>query len=135
MSARICPICGDASQSTAFAMLEYEAVCTGSGVCQPCAERIANAYSMKHIGKWLTWPNEAAPKPTKAVIPAALRTDVMERDKYRCLRCGTHRSLRVDHIIPESEGGPTDKANLQTLCQPCNSWKATKTIDYRGGGL
>lgn len=69
----------------------------------------------------------------KQTISNALRTQVFERDMYRCLRCSTHINLRADHVIPESQGGPMDINNLQTLCQPCNSWKGTKTIDFRGG--
>ena len=68
------------------------------------------------------------PKPsyTKAVIPAALRTQVFERDAYRCLHCGTHKTLTCDHITPESKGGATTLDNLQTLCKSCNSKKGVK---------
>lgn len=67
----------------------------------------------------------------KIKIGAALRTAVFERDMYRCLRCGDHRNLRADHIRPEVEGGEAVLDNLQTLCHSCNSWKGTKTIDFR----
>lgn len=66
-----------------------------------------NAYRKKHISQ-------------------ALRTKVFERDMYRCIRCGTHLDLCADHIIPESKGGETTEANLQTLCRPCNSTKGVK---------
>lgn len=102
---------------------EYEALVPGAGVCSTCAERIANAYSMRHGGRWLTWPNEPAPKRSKAVIPADLRTAVFERDLYRCVRCSTHLQLTADHIVAEALGGPTSLENLQTLCRPCNSRK------------
>jgi len=62
----------------------------------------------------------------KKTIPAKLRTEVFERDRYRCVKCGTHLDLRADHVIPESAGGPTTLENLQTLCAPCNSKKGTK---------
>lgn len=62
----------------------------------------------------------------KARIPRALAKQVMERDAYRCVTCGTHLDLTCDHIIPESKGGPTTVENLQTMCRPCNSRKGAK---------
>lgn len=78
------------------------------------------------------------PKPasriTKKPIPHRLRFAVFARDDYRCLRCGCEEEhlLRADHVVPESEGGEASLENLQTLCHSCNSWKGTKTIDFRG---
>ncbi|MED5607813.1 HNH endonuclease [Pseudomonas sp. JH-2] len=129
-----CPVCGDDSSRALESMRDYSSLVDGSAVCGGCAERIANAYAMKHGGRWLSWANEPMPKPRKAVISLALRTQVFERDRYRCLRCGTHLALRADHVIPESEGGVTSLENLQTLCAPCNSWKGVKTIDFRVAG-
>ena len=59
----------------------------------------------------------------KKTIPQSLRTKVMEHNLYRCVRCGTHIDLTVDHIHPERHGGTLDLSNLQTLCRPCNSSK------------
>lgn len=70
---------------------------------------------------------DAARAKRKKKIPNSLRTEVFERDEYRCRQCGTHRDLRADHITPESAGGPTTLENLQTLCARCNSIKGTKT--------
>lgn len=132
---RQCPLCGDSGPSVHNAIVEYEVHVPGAGVCAECADRIANAYSMKHSGQWLTWPNRSVPttKTKKVSISRSIRTKVFERDQYRCLRCGTHKSLRADHIVPESQGGLATLENLQTLCQPCNSWKGTRTIDFRRG--
>ena len=129
-----CPLCGDSSKAAVEAMAGYSAIVQDACVCGRCAENIANAFSKKHSGRWLTWPEEQASPPkknSKAIIKPALRTQVFERDKYRYLRCGTHLSLRADHIIPEISGGETTIDNLQTLCQPCTSWKGTKNIDFR----
>lgn len=70
----------------------------------------------------------ARPKPSyvKTAIPANLRTQVFERDMYRCMQCGTHKNLTCDHIHPESKGGATTLDNLQTLCKSCNSKKGVK---------
>lgn len=59
----------------------------------------------------------------KKKIPDRLRTAVMERDMYRCVRCGSHRELCADHIFPEVLGGEATLENLQTLCRPCNTSK------------
>lgn len=56
-------------------------------------------------------------------VPALLRRQVMERDEYRCIRCGTHIDLTLDHRIPVSLGGKTTFDNLDTMCRPCNSQK------------
>lgn len=58
------------------------------------------------------------------------------KKKYgnKCLCCGrshSQRKLTVDHVIPISKGGPNTIDNIQPLCQPCNSTKHDKTIDYR----
>lgn len=62
----------------------------------------------------------------KKKMSAGLRTKVFENDKYRCVHCGTHKDLCVDHIKPESSGGTFDLDNLQTLCKTCNSRKGVK---------
>ncbi len=86
------------------------------------------------VGKYLlAMPVDAPVARTyrKKVIGSRLRLAVFERDGYECLRCKSQKSLRADHVIPESEGGETELENLQTLCATCNSWKGTKTIDFR----
>lgn len=62
---------------------------------------------------------------SKARIPQLLRTQVFERDLYRCVQCATHLNLTVDHIEPESKGGTLELDNLQTLCRSCNSKKGS----------
>lgn len=55
--------------------------------------------------------------------PNALKRLVFERDEYRCVKCGGHLNLSIDHIHPFSKGGSDDESNLQTLCRSCNSSK------------
>ena len=48
-----------------------------------------------------------------------------------CNLCRVHfelRNMTADHIIPRAHGGPDDDANLQLLCQACNSLKGTRTM-------
>lgn len=42
-----------------------------------------------------------------------------------CEYCGTTKNLTLDHIIPVAAGGKAVRENAQTLCGPCNNWKAT----------
>jgi hypothetical protein len=76
----------------------------------------------------LTWPHDPkeALGPQKDKIGRALAKRVFERDAYRCVTCGTHIDLCCDHIKPESKGGETTFANLQTMCRPCNSKKGAR---------
>ena len=44
-----------------------------------------------------------------------------------CKRRFCFERMTVDHIIPQTEGGGHELANLQLLCQPCGSLKADGT--------
>lgn len=49
------------------------------------------------------------------------REAVFERDGHKCVRCDSTDSLQVDHILPQSCGGPHIIENLRTLCRSCNA--------------
>jgi hypothetical protein len=59
-----------------------------------------------------------------------LRFEVMRRDQFRCVSCGSSPAttagveLEVDHTVPWSKGGTTDLGNLRTLCSRCNRGKS-----------
>lgn len=78
----------------------------------------------------------AKKKARKKIIPKHFRWAVFQRDGWACLRCGCSdpERLRADHVVPESKGGEMSMENLQTLCMSCNTWKATKEIDFRVSG-
>ncbi len=68
---------------------------------------------------------------TRRTIPPGLRWRVFSRDDLKCTVCGKDPkhyeiTLEVDHIIPWSEGGPTEIDNLRTLCSKCNLGKSNK---------
>lgn len=52
-----------------------------------------------------------------------IRSLVLERDGYRCRRCGRTGYLEVDHITPVQRGGSDDLVNLQSLCRGCHRRK------------
>lgn len=70
----------------------------------------------------------------RALMTAKLRDEIKERDNYTCCRCNNsiynepNLLLEIDHIIPLSKGGLTEKSNLQTLCWKCNRKKGSKII-------
>jgi len=54
-----------------------------------------------------------------------VRRAALDRDGWRCVKCGRAGRLEVDHIIPLYQGGaPVDLDNLQTLCRPCHLAKS-----------
>ncbi len=62
-------------------------------------------------------------------LTTAMRYEVLFRDKSRCILCGaTSQDTRlvVDHIVPISQGGKSELANLRTLCAACNAGKGAK---------
>ena len=54
--------------------------------------------------------------------PGATRTRlrVLDRDDFRCTRCGSTRDLEVHHIIGAADGGATSMENCVTLCHDCH---------------
>jgi hypothetical protein len=65
-------------------------------------------------------------------IKLGLRYEILKRDRFRCVRCGTSPAtllgcvLHVDHIVAFSRGGKTIRENLRTLCESCNLGKGAK---------
>jgi len=56
--------------------------------------------------------------PTTRTIPSAVRSRVMRRDGHRCVIAGCHSRSRLQphHLVPYSQGGTHDPANLATVC-------------------
>ena len=66
----------------------------------------------------------------KARIPLNLRRRIIERDGYYCVYCDEDlrdAEIHMDHVIPESKGGPTSYDNLQVTCRKCNLAKGVLT--------
>ncbi len=70
-----------------------------------------------------------------ARIPTFRRSVVFARDAWQCQYCGkhvTHRDATIDHIMPDSRGGPTSWRNCTTACKPCNRRKDNMTPEEAG---
>ena len=56
-----------------------------------------------------------------------VRLQVLERDGYRCQKCGKAGRLEVDHVTPLDLGGAMYKTeNLQALCRNCHFEKTAQ---------
>ena len=71
-------------------------------------------------------------------IPAAVRRSVWRRDSGRCSysgeagRCGETRGLEIDHVVPWSLGGRSDREqNLRLLCRAHNQSEAVRLLGPR----
>lgn len=66
---------------------------------------------------------------TRRDINLRLRFKVMQRDNFKCCKCGRSPAtdptvvLHVDHIYPWVKGGETTMENLETKCKECNLGK------------
>ena len=96
----------------------------GDGYCGALMEWWRSA--LENAGYATAGDRDPSRKPPRKSLSRSLVRAVMERDAYRCVTCGTHLNLSVDHIEPVSKGGSDDLDNLQTMCQPCNSRKGDR---------
>jgi hypothetical protein len=53
-------------------------------------------------------------------IPEDVKRLVSERDKERCLACGSDELIQYDHVVPWSMGGGNEPQNIRLLCAGCN---------------
>lgn len=88
----------------------------------------ANHQIPYHLGAKTFWENEAKYRATQdGQLPGdwqARRAIVLERDAWRCTRCGlrvTAKNSHVHHIIMRSRGGDHSFENLVTLCKSCHA--------------
>ena len=65
-------------------------------------------------------------------IPGEVQKEVYERDRGKCVKCGSVENLHFDHIVPFSKGGSSKIAkNIQLLCARHNLKKRSKVyLDF-----
>ena len=66
----------------------------------------------------------SAEKPRRVRLDAeayhALRWKILERDAWRCQRCGFISGVEVHHIQRRSQLGDDSEGNLIALCSDCH---------------
>lgn len=65
-------------------------------------------------------------------IPHSLKSQVLNKEEWKCHYCGvllTPRTATIDHVYPRSRGGETVLDNLVAACQECNLIKADRIIE------
>ena len=79
---------------------------------------------------------------SEAYISNALRHRVAVQTRHRCGYCLTSEAIvgtpmEIDHIIPQSLGGPTEEDNLWLACSLCNDHKSDRiaALDPRTGTI
>lgn len=105
-------------------------------------------------GQWVTWlrgtsrsrkqavasdadamPLDVRPTPRALFLENGDYGNIGSKSKGRCWYCGvgfSHLKRTLDHVVPRSKGGPNDPSNLVFACQPCNTEKASMSLEaYR----
>lgn len=62
------------------------------------------------------------------------RRGVLVRDNFTCVYCGK-RGDTIDHVLPQSKGGPTSYENCVAACRKCNSKKDDLLLSEIGWSL
>ena len=53
-------------------------------------------------------------------VYAMLRREILERDGWRCQKCGCSKNLDVHHVRRRSALGDDEEINLITFCRKCH---------------
>ena len=63
----------------------------------------------------------------KSRVNPQVKLNVIRRDNFKCIYCGTGGSqknfLTVDHVLPLSKGGTNVQTNIACCCRECNAKK------------
>lgn len=110
--------CCEKEQSPGLSILYWKK--EDFSLCVDCLERLffEHLYEKYHKDEDI--------KTKRKTINEKMRDRVLKKYKHKCKECGSTKNLEIDHIIPFSIGGTTDKKNLQVLCKVCNLKKRNK---------
>ena len=79
---------------------------------------------VQKLSKLSSLENRMSKAAKRQPISDEVRMFVWQRDKGRCVQCGSNEKLVFDHIIPAAKGGSNTQRNLQLLCELCNRTKS-----------
>ncbi len=58
-----------------------------------------------------------------------IREYIKEKErKDECIFCGSHTSLTLEHLLPQSFNGPDTEKNVVWICKSCNSSKGSRRL-------
>lgn len=115
-----CAVCGDARYRRQ-SLLER-------GIDKTCGKQAC--VSTWARAQWGLGPQDpvilSLPKNRRGPRRPTLFTQAQRREWLgsHCVWCGATENLVLDHVIPVCAGGHSVRENAQTLCGPCNNWKA-----------
>jgi hypothetical protein len=97
-----------------------------SGDCGP--EDVAALLMMleRDDGQGIEWELEAH---LAEPIPEDVKRLVYQRDKGRCLACGSDELIQYNHVVPRSLGGGNEPQNIRLLCARCTRLQAIGAED------
>jgi len=86
--------------------------------------------ALRSVGQQFPFPsvirlNRYVNVPYKNVV--LNRQNIFRRDGHKCVYCGSHEDLTLDHVVPKSRGGRTSWDNLVSACRRCNARKGDYT--------
>ncbi|MDP7628513.1 MAG: HNH endonuclease [SAR202 cluster bacterium] len=79
---------------------------------------------VQKLSKLSSLENRMSKAAKRQPISDEVRMFVWQRDKGRCVQCGSNEKLVFDHIIPAAKGGSNTQPNLQLLCELCKKTKS-----------
>ncbi len=95
----------------------------------PEAPSIAEETKYKRIAEYFRKANENVGALDKNIyihkrdVSNSKRNEILQRDGYACVICGSTLKLEVDHIRALQNGGDNSESNLATLCDDCHTIK------------
>lgn len=78
----------------------------------------------RKISRKVTEKYSDIPLNNRKPISEDIQNQVWNRDRGKCVKCGSQEKLEFDHIIPVSKGGSNTARNIQLLCEKCNREKS-----------
>lgn len=63
-------------------------------------------------------------------VAKRMRYEVMKRDGFKCVLCGSKELLQIDHRVARMNDGLDTFENLRTLCLECNIGNAQTKKEY-----
>jgi hypothetical protein len=88
-----------------------------SGDCDP--ESVATLLEMldRDDQQGMQWELDAC---LAGRIPEDVKRFVFERDRGRCVACGSDELIQYDHVVPSQMGAGNEPQNIRLLCAACN---------------